>query len=99
MKLLTNLKELSEALYQDPHAVDSAESARELITALNDNLKNAYDFIDKLDDSGYLDGNFYEQEPKTHNARDAFDLYQIGDVINLLDGLRIEALDAEKADY
>ena len=98
MKLLTNLNELSEALYQDPHAVDSAESARELIKALNDNLKKAYDFINKLDDSGYLDGNFYEQEPETHNARDAFDVYQIGDIINLLDGLRIEALGAEKAD-
>lgn len=81
MKLLTNLKELSEALYQDPHAVDSAESARELITALNDNLKALYQQLEDRDDF------------------DGVDVYQVGDVINLLDGLRIEALDAEKADY
>lgn len=99
MKLLTNLNELSEALYQDPHAVDSAESARELIKALNDNLKNAYDFINKLDDSGYLDGNFYEQEPETHDARDSFNLEQIGDVINLLDAVQLETLEAERSDW
>lgn len=99
MKLLTNLKDLSKALYNDPYAVDTKKMARELIKALNDNLKNVYNFIDKLDDSGYLDGNFYEQAPETHDARDSFNLEQIGDVINLLDGLKIEVLDAEKADW
>ena len=81
MKLLTNLNELSEALYQDPHAVDSAESARELITALNDNLKALYQQLEDRDDF------------------DGVDVYQVGDVINLLDGLQIEALDAEGADW
>ena len=55
MKLLTNLKELSEALYQDPHAVDSAESARELITALNDNLKALYQQLEDRDDFDGVD--------------------------------------------
>ena len=62
-------------------------------------FKNEYDFINKLDDSGYLDGNFYEQEPETHNARDAFDVYQIGDIINLLDAVQLETLDAERAGW
>lgn len=99
MKLLTNLEDLSKTLYNDPYAVDTKKMARELIKTLNDNLKNAYDFINKLDDSGYLDGNFYEQEPETHDARDSFNLEQIGDVINLLDGLNIEVIDAERADW
>lgn len=80
MKLLTNLKELSEALYQDPHAVDSAESARELITALNDNLKALYQ---QLEDRADFDG---------------VDVYQIGDVINLLDAVQLETLEAERSD-
>ena len=81
MKLLTNLNELSEALYQDPHAVDSAESARELITALNDNLKALYQQLEDRDDF------------------DGVDVYQVGDVINLLDAVQLETLGADRPDW
>lgn len=97
MKLLTKLDTLSNVLYQHAGAIDSEKMARELIKTLNDNLKNAYDFINKLDDSGLLDQdnhNLFE----LLDARDAFDVYQVGDVINLLDGLKIEVIDADKVD-
>ena len=97
MKLLTNLNELSEALYQDPHAVDSAESARELIKALNDNLKNAYKLIDKLDEGGYFDDEINNRF--IYDLRATLDLYQVGDVINLLDAVQLETLGADKPDW
>lgn len=81
MKLLTNLEDLSKTLYNDPHAVDTKKMARELIKALNDNLKALYQQIEDRDDF------------------DGVDLYQVGDLINLLDGLKIEVIDAERADW
>lgn len=81
MKLLTNLEDLSKTLYNDPYAVDTKKMARELIKALNDNLKALYQQLEDRDDF------------------DGVDVYQVGDVINLLDGLKIEVIDAERADW
>ena len=81
MKLLTKLEDLSKTLYNDPYAVDTKKMARELIKALNDNLKALYQQLEDRDDF------------------DGVDLYQVGDLINLLDGLKIEVIDAEKADW
>lgn len=81
MKLLTNLEDLSKTLYNDPYAVDTKKMARELIKALNDNLKALYQQLEDRDDF------------------DGVDLYQVGDLINLLDGLKIEVIDAERADW
>lgn len=97
MKLLTKLEDFSKILYDDPHAVDTKKMARELIKTLNDNLKNAYKLIDKLDEGGYFDDEINNRF--IYDLRATLDLYQVGDVINLLDGLKIEVLDSEKADW
>ena len=81
MKLLTKLEDFSKTLYNDPYAVDTKKMARELIKALNDNLKALYQQLEDRDDF------------------DGVDVYQVGDVINLLDGLKIEVIDAKKADW
>ena len=96
MKLLTKLDTLSNVLYQHAGAIDSEKMAREIITALNDNLKKAYKLIDKLDEGGYFDDEINNRF--ICELRATLDLYQVGDVINLLDGLKIEVIDADKVD-
>lgn len=39
------------------------------------------------------------QQLEDRDDFDGVDVYQIGDIINLLDGLKIEVIDAEKADW
>lgn len=98
MKLLTRLEDLSNILYQDPCAIDSENMGREIVKTLSDNLKNLYNFIEKLDASGLLDANNANLFSLL-DARDGFDLYQVGDAINLLNGVKLHALDAESADW
>lgn len=69
-----DLEQLSYNIYQDEFAIDTEEMANECLQSLNENLKKVYDFI------------LHNEEQA--NEKD-IDLYQVGDIINLLDTIKI----------
>ena len=80
-----DLEQLSYNIYQDEFAIENEKVANECIKYLTTNLKAVYEFIELLD---------YEDYEVLNNiniskARDNFDLYQIGDIINFLETIKI----------
>ena len=53
---------------------------------LKENLQKVYDLIDMLDDGGY----FEDEEKKVSKKRNEVDLYQIGDIINFIETIKIK---------
>ena len=69
-----DLEQLSYNIYQDEFSLDTEEMANECLQSLNENLKKVYDFI------------LHNEEQANEKG---IDLYQIGDIINLLDTIKI----------
>lgn len=84
--VVESLDKLSVDLYDNEYEIDSEDFANELISNLAINLQKAYDLIDMLDNGGYFD----DETKKVTQIRSEVDLYQIGDVINLLNKMEVE---------
>ena len=78
---IKNFAQLGYSIFQDEFVIENEKVANECIEYLTTNLKAVYEFIELLD---------YEDYEVLNNiniskARDNFDLYQIGDIINFLE--------------
>lgn len=82
---IKNFAQLGYSIFQDEFVIENEKVANECIEYLTTNLKAVYEFIELLD---------YEDYEVLNNiniskARDNFDLYQIGDIINFLETIKI----------
>lgn len=84
--VVESLDKLSVDLYDNEYEIDSEQFANELLTYLAINLQKAYDLICMLDSEGYFD----DETKKVTQVRNEVDLYQIGDVVNLLNSIEVE---------
>lgn len=87
-----SLEQLSYSIFQDENLMENVEKANDCIKYLTENLKVLYDLIDTLDSEGYFDcdNKLGINNLEVLKIRDNFDLYQLGDVINLLETIEIE---------
>ena len=81
-----NLSQLSYSIFQDENLIESEEKANECLNYLLDNLKKVYDLIDTLDEGGYFDN----KDNHVSQLRDDIDLYQVGDILNFLETIKIK---------
>ena len=86
--IVKSLDKLSFDLYGNAYEIDSEDFANELISNLSINLQKAYDLIDMLDVEGY----FEDETKEVTQARNEVDLYQIGDVVNLLNSIEVKEM-------
>lgn len=84
--IVESLDKLSFDLYGNAYEIDSEDFANKLISNLSINLQKAYDLIDMLDIENY----FNDETKEVTKVRSEVDLYQIGDVVNLLNSIEVE---------
>ena len=83
---IKNLAQLSYSIYQDDSLIESEDKANECLKYLKENLQKVYDLIDMLDDGEY----FEDEEKEVSKKRNEVDLYQIGDIINFIETIKIK---------
>lgn len=83
---IKNLAQLSYSIYQDEFVIDSEDTANDCLKYLLENLVNIYDFIDTLDEGEYFDN----KDNYVSKLRDNVDLYQLGDIINFIQTIKIK---------
>lgn len=83
---IKNLAQLSYSIYQDDSLIESEDKANECLEYLKENLQKVYDLIDMLDDGEY----FEDEEKEVSKKRNEVDLYQIGDIINFIETIKIK---------
>lgn len=88
---IVNLGQLSYSIYQDEYLIEDENKANECIKYLLDNLKKVYDLIDTLDEGEY----FENKDNKVSKMRHAIDLYQVGDIINFIETIKIKKVGRE----
>lgn len=81
-----NLSQLSYSIFQDENLIENEEKANDCLNYLLDNLKKVYDLIDTLDEGGYFDN----KDNHVSQLRDDIDLYQVGDILNFLETIKIK---------
>lgn len=87
------LSKLSVDIYQDDNCIKDVKTANEIIKFLQDNLSKVYKFIETIDENDVVDA---YGDLSINRLRDGFDLYQIGDVINLLDSMEVQPENPEE---
>ena len=83
---IKNLKQLSYSIFQDEYLIEDENKANECLKYLIDNLDKLRNLIDYMDEGGYFDN----QENKTTILRNEIDIYQIGDILNFLETIKIK---------
>ena len=83
---IKNLAQLSYSIYQDDSLIESEDKANECLKYLKENLQKVYDLIDMLDNGEY----FEDEEKEVSKKRNEVDLYQIGDIINFIETIKIK---------
>ena len=88
-KLIVNdLKEFSDKIYQNNNCINDYKFANNIIKELKNNLINIYDFLDNIED--ILDNDWeIISKVEEYLQKTNCDIYMIGDVINLLDNIKI----------
>ena len=80
---IKNLAQLSYSIFQDEFCISTEKKANECLQYLTENLKKVYCFIESLDDEINLNNS-------QQDYFDDIDLYQIGDIINFLETIKIK---------
>ena len=83
---IKNLAQLSYSIYQDDSLIESEDKANECLKYLKENLQKVYDLIEMLDDEEY----FEDEKNEVSKKRNEVDLYQIGDIINFIETIKIK---------
>lgn len=83
---IENLSQLSYSIYQDEYIIDNEDTANDCLKYLLENLKKVYDLIDTLDEGEY----FENKDNNVSKLRNEIDLYQVGDIINFLETIKIK---------
>ena len=83
---IKNLAQLSYSIYQDDSLIESEDKANECLKYLKENLQKVYDLIEMLDDEEY----FEDEKKEVPKKRNEVDLYQIGDIINFIETIKIK---------
>lgn len=84
-KLVVNdLKKFSKMLYDNENNVDNYKMANDIIKELNNNLKDIYNFLEDLDN--IIEDTNERNKIELYNN---IDIYLLGDIINLLDNIKI----------
>lgn len=83
---IKNFEQLGYSIYQDEFAIENEKVANECIEYLTTNLKAVYEFIELLDNESTIEK---LNDMIISRARDNFDLYQVGDIINFLETIKI----------
>lgn len=85
--IVKDLKKLSNDIYQDENCIDDEKMANEIVNNMVANLVQIYKLIDKLDDLDFLEK---MNNTKLYEIRNEIDLYQLGDIMNLLNVINIK---------
>ncbi len=91
------LSKLSMDIYQNDSCIKDEKMADEILESMIEQLEAITKFVETLDENDVVDA---YGDLKINRLRDEVDLYQIGDVINLLDSMKVKALHKdEEEDY
>lgn len=85
--MIKSLEKLSNDIYDNDSCIDSEEMANGIIESMAEQLHYVYALIERLDEEEHLEN---INDIEVHKARNEIDLYQIGDIINLLNTIKIK---------
>lgn len=83
------LSKLSMDIYQADNCIKDEKMADEILESMIEQLQAISEFVEWLDENDSLT---IINRNTPFDLREKFDLYQIGDVINLLDSMKVKAL-------
>lgn len=90
--VIDDLDKFSVDVYNMYPLVDSEDMANKIIADLKDELKTLYEFIECFDNK---DGLYKMNSRELSHLRESFDIYKMGDLINILDLIEVKAKDIE----
>lgn len=85
--IVKDLKKLSNDIYQNEDCIDNEKMANEILESMIEQLGNVVKFMEWIDCNDFIED---INDNHLSNLRDEIDLYQLGDIMNLLDVINIK---------
>lgn len=85
--IVKDLKKLSNDIYQNEDCIDDEKMANEILESMIEQLGNVVKFMECIDCNDFIED---INDNHLSNLRDEIDLYQLGDIMNLLDVINIK---------
>lgn len=85
--IVKDLKKLSDDIYQNEDCIDNEKMANEILESMIEQLGNVVKFMEWIDSNDFIED---INDNHLSNLRDEIDLYQLGDIMNLLDVINIK---------
>lgn len=85
--IVKDLKKLSNDIYQNEDCIDDEKMANEILECMIKQLGNVVEFMEWIDFNGFIDD---INDNHLSNVWDEIDLYQLGDIMNLLNVINVK---------
>lgn len=88
--IVKDLKKLSNNIYQNESCINNEKMANEILESMIEQLSNVVKFMEWIDCNDFIED---INDNHLSNLRDEIDLYQLGDIMNLLDVINIKVVE------